>query len=62
MGPEEGLTPVTAGGGGGVEENVNWSAGALTAEVPPAVVTVTSTVPTDSGGEMPEIWVADTGK
>jgi len=62
MGPEEGFKPVTVGGGGGVEEKVNWSAGALIAEVPPAVVTVMSTAPTDSGGEMPAIWVADTGK
>ena len=40
--PEVGLTPVTVGSGGAVK--VNWSAGAFSAEVPPGVVTVTSTV------------------
>ncbi len=31
---------------------VNWSAGELTAEVPPDAVTVTSTAPADSAGEV----------
>ncbi len=48
--PEVGLTPVTVGAGGVVK--VNWSAGELTAEVPPAAVTVTSTAPADSAGEV----------
>ena len=61
-GPEEGFTALTVGGAGGVELNVNWSAGALIIEVPPAVVTVTSTAAGDSGGEVAEICVADTGK
>lgn len=47
LGPEAGLTAVTVGGGPVL--NVNQSAGALTAEVPPEVVTVTSTVPVDAG-------------
>ena len=37
---------------------VNWSAGALTTEVPPGVVTVTSTVPVASAGEVAVICVA----
>jgi hypothetical protein len=40
VGPEMGATEVTVG----TTTNVNWSAGEV-AEVPPAVVTVTSTVP-----------------
>jgi len=47
LGPELGLTPLTAGGGGTVY--VNWAA-ALVALVPPSVATVTSTVPTVPGG------------
>ena len=31
---------------------MNWSAGWLTAEGPPAAVTITSTVPADSAGEV----------
>jgi hypothetical protein len=50
--PEFGLTPVTVGGGGVVAVNLNWSDGGLTAEVPAGVVTVTSTVPVASGGEV----------
>jgi hypothetical protein len=41
----------------GVEVDVNWSA-ELVAEVPEGVVTVTFTVPTDSGGLTAVIWVA----
>ena len=48
VGPVFGLMPVTTGCGGVVK--VNWSAGAFSAEVPPGVVTVTSTVAADSGG------------
>ena len=43
--PLFGLTPVTVGGG----LYVNWSLGALIAEVPLGVVTVTSTVPVPAG-------------
>ena len=49
-GPRVGLTPVTVGTGGALK--VNWSAGAFTTEVPPGVVTVTSTVAAASAGEM----------
>ena len=45
-GPEVGLTPVTVGGRG--RRRCNWSA-ALVALVPPAVVTVTSTVRVPAG-------------
>src|SRR6202790_4975344 len=41
VGPVFGLTPVTVGTGGAAK--VNWSDGALTSEVPPGVVTKTST-------------------
>ncbi len=37
---------------------VKWSAGALTGDVPSDVVTVTSTVATDSAGAVAVIWVA----
>ena len=56
VGPEVGLTPVTVGSGGAVK--VNWSAGAFATEVPPGVVTVTSTVAAASAGEMTVIDVA----
>ena len=54
FGPEAGLTPVTVGGGGAVYEN--WSAG-LVALVPPAVMTVVSTVPMLPGGVVAVILV-----
>src|SRR6202790_5136741 len=57
VGPEVGLTPVTVGRGGAVK--VNWSAGAFTTEVPPGVVTVTSTVAAASAGEVMEMDVAE---
>ena len=38
---------------------VKWSAGALAAEVPPAAVTVTSTVPADSAGRSTVIEVVE---
>jgi len=47
VGPVLGLTAVTVGSG--VRTNVNQSAGALTADVPAGVVTVTSTVPVAAG-------------
>src|SRR5580692_9889625 len=50
VGPVFGLTAVTAGTGGAVK--VNWSADGLTGLVPPGAVTVTSTVPADSAGEV----------
>ena len=46
-------------GGHGGAMKVNWSAGAFTTEVPPGVVTVTSTVPAASAGEMMVIEVAE---
>ena len=51
--PEVGEIEVMTGavGGGGGEINVNWSADEVV-EVPPGVVTVTSTVPADSAGEV----------
>jgi hypothetical protein len=55
IGPEVGLTPLTAGGGGATY--VNWSA-ALTALVPPGVVIVTSTSPS---GPVGAVTVADVG-
>ena len=55
--PEVGVRPVTVGTGGAVK--VKWSAGALTAEVPPAAVTLTSTVPADSAGEVTVIEVVE---
>src|SRR5437879_7504555 len=51
-GPAVGFTDVTAGAGA---TNVNWSA-ADVADVPPTVVTVMSTVPADSAGEVAVIW------
>jgi hypothetical protein len=57
VGPELGLTAVTVGTGGGL--NVNWSAGAFTTEVPPGVVTVTSTVAAASAGDVIEIEVEE---
>ena len=54
--PELGLTPVTVGAGGTLK--VNWSAGWFTAEVPPVVVTRTSTVVADSAGEVAVMEVA----
>ena len=48
---------MTVGTGGAVK--VNWSAGAFTTEVPPAVVTVTSTVAAASAGEMMVIEVEE---
>jgi hypothetical protein len=59
--PEAGLTLVRAGGGEN-DVNVNRSAGSLTADVPPGVVTETSTGPAASSGERAEIWVSSTGK
>jgi hypothetical protein len=53
VGPEDGLTFVTVG----AETKVNWSA-VLVALVPPTVVTVMSTVPAGSAGEVAVIWVA----
>ena len=53
-GPELGLTAVTVGG---VTTNVNQSAGALSADVPSGVVTVTSTVPVAAGATA-VIWLA----
>ena len=55
--PVLGLTPVTVGSGGAVK--VNWSAGAFATEVPPGVVTVTSTVAAASAGEVMVIEVAE---
>src|ERR1700676_4126950 len=57
VGPVFGLTPVTVGTGGAVK--VNWSDGALTSEVPPGVVTKTSTVAAASAGEMIVMEVAE---
>ncbi len=54
--PEVTLRPVTVGAGGAVK--VNWSAG-LVALVPPAALTVTSTVPADSAGEVTVIEVVE---
>src|SRR6202011_4007844 len=54
VGPLVGLTAVTVGAG---VTNVNWSAAVL-ALVPPAVVTVTSTAPAASAGELAVIEVA----
>lgn len=53
VGPDAGLTPVTVGGAA----YVKWSA-ALAALVPPAVVTVMSTVPAEPGGLVATICVA----
>jgi hypothetical protein len=47
VGPEFGETELTVGSA----MNVNWSAGEI-AEVPPTVVTVTSTVPAELAGEV----------
>jgi hypothetical protein len=55
VGPALGTTELTVGSA----MNVNWSAGEV-AEVPPAVVTVTSTVPTASAGEVVVISVSET--
>src|SRR5580693_4381358 len=49
LGPVEGLTPVTVGGGGGLY--VNWSL-MLVALVPPPFETVTSTTPDAPAGEV----------
>src|SRR6202790_3412188 len=57
VGPVFGLTPVTVGTGGAVK--VNWSDGALTSEVPPGVVTKTSTVAAASAGGMMVMDVAE---
>ena len=54
--PEVTLRPVTVGVGGAVK--VNWSA-TLVALVPPATLTVTSTVPADSAGEVAVIEVVE---
>ena len=54
-GPDVGLTPDTAGAGGGY---VKLSA-ANVALVPPGPVTITSTVP-DPAGAVTVIWVSDT--
>src|SRR5271166_1057540 len=54
-GPAFGLTPVTTG----TLYEVNWSALEV-AEVPPGVVTVTSTVPADAAGELAVISVDET--
>jgi hypothetical protein len=53
IGPPVGETPVTVG----AAKNVNWSA-LLVADVPPTVVTVTSTVPAASAGVTAVIVVA----
>jgi uncharacterized membrane protein YfcA len=50
-GPVTGLTDVTVGAGGGPAMYVNWSFVPV-ALVPPAVVTVTSTVPAEPPGEV----------
>ena len=55
-GPDDGLTPVTVGGG----TNVNRSA-ELVALVPPGVVTLTSCAPALPAGETAMICVAETG-
>src|SRR6202521_2136288 len=57
VGPLLTLRPVTVGRGGALK--VNWSAGAFTTEVPPGVVTVTSTVAAASAGEVMEIEVEE---
>jgi hypothetical protein len=54
VGPTEGLIPVTAG----TFWKVNWSAG-LVADVPPGVITVTSTVPAEAAGD---VAVTDVGE
>src|SRR5207244_852865 len=51
LGPAVGLTDVTTG----AATNVNWSEPDV-ADVPTAVVTVMSTVPADSAGEVAVIW------
>ncbi len=48
---------MTVGAGGAVK--VNWSAGLVALEVPPAAVTVTSTVAADSAGEVTVIEVVE---
>jgi hypothetical protein len=55
VGPALGATELTVGSA----TNVNWSAGEVE-EVPPAVVTVTSTVPTAWAGEVVVISVLET--
>jgi hypothetical protein len=54
IGPELGTTEVTVGAG----TKVNWSA-ALVSEVPPGVVTVTSTSPAAWAGDIAEMCVAE---
>ena len=54
--PCVGLRPVTVG----KSAKVYWSAGALIGEVPPAVVTLTSTVPAACAGVVTVIEVAET--
>ena len=54
VGPLVGLTPPTVGG----PMKVNWSTPEV-AEVPPAVVTVVSTVPAPSAGVAAVIWVGE---
>ncbi len=60
VGPLVGQTPVTIGAGfqGEGTKKVNWS-DALAALVPPAVVTVISTVPAEAVGDLAVIWVAE---
>ena len=55
-GPDDGLTPLTAGGG----TNVNLSA-ELVALVPPGVVTLTSCAPAVPAGETAMICVGEIG-
>jgi hypothetical protein len=55
VGPALGATELTVGSA----MNANWSAGEV-AEVPPAVVTVTSTIPTAWAGEVVVISVSET--
>jgi hypothetical protein len=55
VGPEVGLTLVTVGAGG--RTKVNWSF-ALVVEVPPGVVTVTSTAPAAPAGAVAVMEVA----
>ena len=55
IGPATGLTAVTVG----TSTYVNWSAGALIAEVPPMAVTVMSTVPAEPAGATAVMEVAE---
>ncbi len=58
-GPDGRAEGAHRGDDGAGTTKVKWSAGVLAAEVPPAAVTVTSTVAADSAGEVTVIEVAE---